>query len=103
MIQHRLGAGEYNVRRTECETAVRKLAKALPGIRACGTFRCPIWKVIVNSLAKTIHKRCRHVITENQRTVEAATALETGHVEALRRVMAIFASESSRRLRSKLS
>jgi len=88
MIQHRLGAGEYNVRRTECETAVRKLAKALPGIRALRDVSLSDLEGHRELLGETIHKRCRHVITENQRTVEAATALETGHVEALRRVMA---------------
>src|SRR4029077_9443731 len=31
MVKHKLQASEYNVRRAECEEAVRKLSEALPG------------------------------------------------------------------------
>src|SRR5882762_3718169 len=34
MVQHKIGASEYNVRRSECEEGVRALSKTLPGIRA---------------------------------------------------------------------
>jgi galactokinase len=88
MIQHTLGSGEYNVRRTECETAVRKLSQVLPGIHALRDVSLAELEGNRELLGETIYKRCRHVITENQRTVEAATALQTGHVEALRQVMA---------------
>jgi galactokinase len=88
MIQHRLGTGEYNVRRAECETAVRKLSQVLPGIRALRDVSLAELENNRELLGETIYKRCRHVITENQRTVEAATALQTGQVEALRQVMA---------------
>ena len=88
MIQHRHGTSEYNVRRTECETAVRKLSKVLPGIRALRDVSLPELERNRELLDETIFKRCRHVMTENQRTVEAATALQTGHVEALSQVMA---------------
>lgn len=88
MIQHTLGSGEYNVRRTECESAVRKLSQVLPGIRALRDVSLAELESNRQLLGETIYKRCRHVITENQRTVEAATALGAGHVEVLRQVMA---------------
>jgi galactokinase len=88
MIQHALGSGEYNVRRTECETAVRKLSKVLPGIRSLRDVSLAELESNRELLGETIYKRCRHVITENQRTVEAASALQTGHVEKLHEVMA---------------
>jgi galactokinase len=88
MIQHRLGTGEYNVRRTECETAVRKLSQVLLGIRSLRDVSLAELEGNRELLGETIYKRCRHVITENQRTVAAANALQTGHVEELRQVMA---------------
>lgn len=88
MIQHRLGTSEYNVRRTECETAVRKLSQVLPGIRALRDVSLAELEGNRELLGETIYKRCRHVITENQRTVAAANALQTGHAEELRQVMA---------------
>ena len=88
MIQHALGSGEYNVRRTECETAVRKLSQVLPGMRALRDVSLAELDSNLELLGETVYKRCRHVITENQRTVAAANALQTGHVEELRQVMA---------------
>ena len=88
MIQHRHGTSEYNVRRTECETAVRKLSKVLPGIRALRDVSLAELEGNRELLGETIYKRCRHVITENQRTVAAANALQSGHDEGLRQVMA---------------
>jgi galactokinase len=88
MIQHRLGTSEYNVRRTECETAVGKLSKVLREIRALRDVSLAELESHRELLGETIFKRCRHVISENQRTVEAATALQTDHVEALREIMA---------------
>ena len=88
MIQHTLGSGEYNVRRTECETAVRQLSQVLPGIRALRDVSLAELEGNRELLGETIYKRCRHVITENQRTVAAANALQSGHDEGLRQVMA---------------
>jgi galactokinase len=88
MVQHKHGSGEYNVRRGECESAVQQLSRALPKIRA---LRDVTLVELVNHrglLSETVYKRCRHVITENARALQAATALETGHLEVLRKVMA---------------
>jgi galactokinase len=88
MVQHKHGGGNYNVRRAECETAVRQLSMALPEIRALRDVSLAALENNRGLLSETIYKRCRHVITENARAVQAATALETRHLELLREVMA---------------
>jgi galactokinase len=88
MVQHKHGSGEYNVRRGECESAVRQLSRALPEIRALRDVSLAELDNHRGLLSETVYKRCRHVITENARAVQAATALETGHLEVLREVMA---------------
>jgi galactokinase len=88
MVQHKLGGGEYNVRRSECEAAVRQLSKALPRIRALRDVSLVELETNRGLFSQTIYKRCRHVITENARAVQAATALESNHLELLREVMA---------------
>ena len=88
MVQHKLGAGNYNVRRGECETAVRQLSMALPHIRALRDVSLVELENNRGLLSETSYKRCRHVITENARAVQAATALETHHLALLREVMA---------------
>jgi galactokinase len=88
MVQHQHGGGNYNLRRAECETAVRQLSMALPEIRALRDVSLVALENNRGLLSETIYKRCRHVITENARAVQTATALETRHLELLREVMA---------------
>jgi galactokinase len=88
MVQHKLGTGEYNERRIECETGVRQLSKVLPGIRALRDVSFADLENNRELMNETVYKRCRHVITENARAVQAASALETGQIEVLRKLMA---------------
>jgi galactokinase len=88
MVQHKHGSGEYNVRRGECESAVQQLSRVLPKIRALRDVTLVELDNHRGLLSEIVYKRCRHVITENTRALQAATALETGHLEVLRKVMA---------------
>jgi len=75
MVQHSLAGGEYNQRRQECETATRFFAGHKPGMKALRDVSLEDFKMHEAELPETICKRCRHVITENARVVEAAEAL----------------------------
>jgi galactokinase len=88
MVKHKLQAGEYNVRRAECEEAVRKLASAMPGTRSLRDVTMEQLLKHRSLLSDTLYRRSRHVITENQRVHEVADAFETGLIEKLREVMA---------------
>lgn len=88
MVKHKLQAGEYNVRRAECEEAVRKLSEALPGIRS---LRDVSWEQLEENrslLSETLYRRCRHVISENKRVRKVADIFGAGKIEGLREVMA---------------
>jgi galactokinase len=88
MVRHELGMGQYNVRRAECETAVQKLSRVLPGIRSLRDVSLVDLDNHRELLGETIYKRGRHVVSENARVVRAAAALETAQLESLRQVMA---------------
>jgi galactokinase len=88
MVRHELGIGQYNVRRAECEAAVQKMSRALPGIRSLRDISLVDLENNRKLLSETGYKRCRHVISENARVLQAATALETSQLESLRAVMA---------------
>jgi galactokinase len=88
MVQHQIGTGGYNVRRAECEEGVRLLSKVLPGIRALRDVSLADLECHRGLFSEIVYKRCRHVITENARVHEAASALETGKIEALRNLIA---------------
>jgi galactokinase len=88
MVKHEHGAGEYNVRRAECEESVKILSTALPGIRALRDVTIPQLEANRNLLSETIYKRCRHVITENERVLKTASALRAGKMQVVGALMA---------------
>jgi galactokinase len=88
MVQHKLGGGEYNVRRAQCEEGVRLLSKALPGIRALRDVSLDQLEQNRGLLSETVFRRCRHVVSENARVLQAVAALEAGQIEALRQLTA---------------
>lgn len=95
MVKHELAHGEYNQRRAECEEGVRSLAKKLPGILALRDVTIADLDRQVGFLSEVIYKRCRHVITENARVIDAAAALSCNDLIEFGRLM----YESHRSLR----
>jgi galactokinase len=88
MVKHNLQAGEYNVRRAQCEEAVRKLAAAFPGLHSLRDVTMEQLTRHRGLFSDTLYRRSRHVITENQRVCEVANALGSGRTERLRELMA---------------
>ncbi len=78
----------YNVRRAECEEAVRKLSGALPGIRSLRDVSLEQLAENRSLLSKTLYRRCRHVISENKRVRKVADLFGAGKTEGLRDLMA---------------
>lgn len=95
MVKHELGSSEYNTRRAECETGVRHFSERLADIRALRDVSLADLERSGGDLDEVIFQRCRHVITENARVMEAASALERGDLQAFGNLMA----ESHRSLR----
>jgi galactokinase len=81
MVRHSISGGEYNRRRTECEAGVRWFAAHLPGVRALRDVTAGDLETYGEGLPETIMRRCRHVISENSRVLQAATALEKNDLE----------------------
>lgn len=88
-VKHQLASSEYNTRRAECERAVALLREFLPGIRALRDVSVADFNRYGNHLPEPIKRRCRHVVTENERTLRAAEALGAGDLAAMGRLMAV--------------
>jgi len=95
MVKHEHGDGEYNLRRRECEEGVQKLSTALTGIRALRDVGLHDLETHRALLSEVVYRRCRHVVTENDRVPKAAAALESGDMAGVGELMA----ESHRSLR----
>jgi galactokinase len=88
MVKHQLGSSEYNVRRAQCEEGVRALSTVLHGIRALRNVSLDQLERHRNLLADIVYKRCRHVITENERTLKVAELFRAGKEEGLAELLA---------------
>lgn len=78
---------EYNARRKECEAAVRFFASRRPGVLALRDVTPDELADAERDLSPVTFSRARHVVLENQRTLDAAMALERGEIEALGALM----------------
>jgi galactokinase len=88
MVKHQLSGGEYNERRADCEEGVRILQTFFPGIHALRDVTLSQLEEHKASLPVRVYRRCRHVISENARTVEAADALSRGDLHTVGKLMA---------------
>ncbi|HYY69205.1 MAG TPA: galactokinase [Terriglobales bacterium] len=95
MVKHDHASGEYNARREECEAGVRLLAQALPKVRALRDVTLAELEAHESLLLPRIYRRCRHVVSENQRVLDAAQALARADLAGFGKLMA----ESHRSLR----
>ena len=94
-VKHSLASSEYNRRREECEEGVRLLAEFMPGIRALRDVTVPEFEEYEARLPEVVRRRCRHVVTENDRTLEAVAALREGRLRTAGELM--YASHASLR------
>jgi galactokinase len=94
-VKHQLSASEYNTRRAECEQAVEILRHYLPELRALRDLSPEKFERFKEYLPTRLQKRCRHVVTENARVLEAVQALRHNNLITLGRLL----FESHRSLR----
>jgi len=88
MVKHGHSGGEYNARRAQCEEAVRILKRHFPAIRALRDVTLSNLEAHRGELSDVVYKRSRHIITENARVLDLVSALESGDLKAVGRLMA---------------
>jgi galactokinase len=87
MVKHALAGGEYNDRRADCEAGVRFLRTHLPEVRALRDVSLSQLEQYGAQLPAVTFRRCRHVISENARTLEAAAALKNRNLRRFGELM----------------
>ncbi len=86
-VKHELASSAYNQRRAECDEAVRLLQAALPGVTALRDVDLRSFERHADALPEVVRRRARHVVSENERTLEATRALSAGDFDAFGRLM----------------
>lgn len=85
-VKHALVNSAYNERRLECERAVELLREKKRNIRALRDLEMADLNV-VEDLPEPERRRAHHVVTENERTLQAATALRVSDAGKLGKLM----------------
>ncbi len=80
--QRGLVDSEYNTRRQQCEEAAQ-----IFGVKALRDVSLEMFNDKVEQLDPVVAKRARHVITENERTLQAADALSAGDLKRMGELM----------------
>jgi len=87
MVKHELAAGEYNSRRAECEAGVSHLVSVLPRVHALRDVTEAELESHKDGMSEVVYRRCRHVVTENNRVLEGKKTLETDNLPEFGRLM----------------
>ena len=87
MVKHSHAGGEYNMRRAEVEEGTAILRRHRPEIKKLRDATVDDLNKWGGEMPPGVLKRTRHIITEDERTVAAAGALESGDLKMLGRLM----------------
>lgn len=82
MVRRSLASSEYNVRRAQCEQAVRVIQRHKPEVAALRDVTLSLLERHRGEMPEIVYRRARHVVTENARVVEFAKALYGGDIDA---------------------
>ncbi len=87
LVRRALAASEYNIRRAQCEEAVRVLQSFLPGINSLRDVSAEDLEHFGSHLSEPVFRRARHVVHENDRVLQVAMALYNRDVETVGALM----------------
>jgi galactokinase len=81
MVRRELMDSAYNERRAQCMEAVEIISKQNPSVEALRDVSPETLVELWDALPAVIQRRTRHVVTENQRVLDAVVCLEADNVE----------------------
>ena len=81
-VRRKLTSGEYNLRRHDCEEAVRILKIDLPGIVALRDVELQEFNRLSEKLPIGVEKHSRHIVEEIARTDKARKFLDQGDIKS---------------------
>jgi galactokinase len=78
-----LANSAYNERRRQCEEGVAILQKLLPDVRALRDVSSAQLEEHKGLLSETVYRRCRHVVGEDERVLQAVEALKANDLATM--------------------
>ena len=81
-VSHSLASSEYNRRREECSEGVEILKKSYPDVCHLRDVSIDMIQKCKDTMNPTIYRRCKYVVEENERVLQACGELEKGNLKA---------------------
>ncbi|HVZ80689.1 MAG TPA: galactokinase [bacterium] len=85
-VKRELASSDYNVRRQQCAEGVRQFARFVPGLTSLRDLSLCDLEKHQAQVEPLVLKRCRHVVGENQRVLDAVEAFrnrDLGRIKTL--------------------
>jgi galactokinase len=86
-VKRALAQSEYEVRLNQCRQAVAQIASTVRPVKSLRDVTPADLEAARRALSEVLFRRARHVVTENQRVLEAVQVLESGDVERFGELM----------------
>lgn len=86
-VSHSLSSSAYNTRREECESGVDIIKVKYPDVLNLRDVNLEILEEFKAKMSENVYNRCFHVVTENQRVLDATDALNEGNFSKLGELM----------------
>lgn len=80
-VKRELSSSEYNIRRSQCEEAVKIFKKYKRGIKSLRDLNIEDFEKYKDKLPEILKKRARHVVYENERVLKARKFLKEKNLE----------------------
>ncbi|MFO8148391.1 MAG: galactokinase [Gillisia sp.] len=87
MVSHNLAESEYNVRRLECELALKTIRNKFPEVKTLRDVDLKLLESCKKDLSEKEYIRVLYILQENERVLKAAEALKNGDLEKLGELM----------------
>lgn len=82
-VKHKLSSSAYNTRRQQCEQGVAWVKEHVPAVKALRDVTTAMLDSYVLPKDQLIYQRCKYVVDENNRLLQACADLKKGDVQAL--------------------
>ena len=86
-VKRELASSAYNERRAQCEEGVALFRQFDPTIASLRDMTPDLFDAYGDQLSEIVFRRCRHVITENARVLDASAALAADELVQFGRLM----------------
>lgn len=86
-VKHSLSSSEYNTRRKECQQGIAIISHDFPEVESLRDVTTTMLEACKEKLPTIIYNRCKFVVEENSRVVEASKDLKRGDLAAFGKKM----------------